>query len=79
MNGRSQGHGRSPAQTPDRRRECHCLIHHPQTPQEQRRVEEALEYARRIGDAAGIEITLAQLSGPCPAWGDRRQDDAHSS
>lgn len=40
-----------------------------QTPQEQRRVEEALEYARRIGDAGGIEITLAQLSGPCPAWG----------
>ena len=48
--------------------ECHCLIHHPRTPEEREQVDQALEYARRVGDPVGIEIALAQLSGPCPAW-----------
>ncbi len=48
--------------------QCHCLIYHPQTPDERQQVRDKLAYARRIGDYVGIQLALAQLAGPCPAW-----------
>jgi len=68
MNQRAQRRRRPPEEAPATRRECHCLIHHPQTPEERLEVEHELAYARQTGDATCIAIALAQLSGPCPVW-----------
>ena len=52
-----------------KKKTCHCLIRHPSTPEEREAVKEALAYARKVGDTTGIAITVAQLSGRCPAQG----------
>ncbi|THA38106.1 hypothetical protein [Streptomyces sp. A1547] len=44
---------------------CNHLFAHPQTPQQRKRVEAALENARLTGDAHGVLIAVAQLTGPC--------------
>lgn len=53
---------------PAAKRACTCFIRHPQTPEEREQVQDALKYARGIGDHVGIQLALAQLAGPCPAW-----------
>lgn len=44
--------------------ECHCIIRHARTPEEQAEVAKGLKYARSVGDSAGVMLALAQL-GPC--------------
>lgn len=44
---------------------CNCIIAHPTSREERARVVEALNYAKRVGDTAGIMLAIAQLQG-CP-------------
>jgi hypothetical protein len=46
---------------------CHCLVRHPQTPQERAQVVEALRRARELGDTRGTMLAVWALSGRCPA------------
>lgn len=46
------------------KKECHCMIRHPRSAEERKRVVEALSYARSVGDTVGIMLTMAQL-GAC--------------
>ncbi|WP_327349638.1 hypothetical protein OG772_20360 [Streptomyces sp. NBC_01321] len=48
-------------------RQCWCVINHPVTEQQRAELNEAITYARRIGDAAALPLLLARLTGPCPA------------
>jgi len=43
---------------------CTCIIHHPETQKERKKIIELLEYYRRVGDSNGIMLSLAQL-GEC--------------
>ena len=45
---------------------CHCLVWHPQTPEERALVGERLDYARGCGDTSAILVHLMALTGPCP-------------
>lgn len=49
---------------------CRCLIRHPETKEERDKVNEAMEYARRVGDGRGMTLTIAQLTGNCLARGE---------
>lgn len=49
-------------------RVCNCLIHHAATEEERKAICEALEYARVLGDSAGITLAMSQLQ-PCPKLG----------
>jgi len=51
---------------------CHCFIRHANTPDERAAAANRLEYSREIGDSNGILISIAALTGPCPA---RKRDD----
>ena len=55
-------------QPPSGGRQCHCIIYHPQTPQERQQVKDKLAYARRIGDYVGIQLALAQLTVKPWSW-----------
>lgn len=46
--------------------ECHHFIRHAVTDQDRAQVTTALEYARTVGDDAGMRLAIAQLS-PCPS------------
>lgn len=46
--------------------ECHCIIYHPQTPEEREKVEQMLADARSLGDHVGIMVAIAQLAGCLP-------------
>jgi len=48
-------------------KKCRCLIHHPTSAKERKRVVENLHYFRRLGDTTGIIISMAALTGKCPA------------
>ena len=49
-------------------RKCWCVINHPQMPEERAEVENAMTYARLIGDTQAIILCALMLGGPCPAW-----------
>jgi hypothetical protein len=44
---------------------CRHLIHCAVDATTRRRVAEALDYARTVGDLAAVPLLLAQLTGPC--------------
>ncbi len=44
---------------------CHCIIAHATNDEERKKVTQALEYARSVGDSVGIMLALARL-GHCP-------------
>lgn len=52
--------------------ECWCIIHHPQTEEQRKAVQDALDNARATGDLNGVMLAIAQLTGPCPAWNKAR-------
>lgn len=56
---------------------CHCIIKHPATKAEYKRVNEALEYARSVNDSVGAMMALGQLSGSCPAKNERHTNATH--
>ena len=46
---------------------CHCFIKHAITSDERAAAAHRLEEARRLSDFNGMIISLAMLSGDCPA------------
>ena len=49
-------------------RVCNCLIHHAVAEEERQAIYKSLEYARSVGDSAGIMLAMCQLQ-PCPKLG----------
>jgi len=45
---------------------CHCIIAHPESPEEREHVVEALHRARELGDEPAVVLAMAQLTGSCP-------------
>lgn len=56
-----------PQAEPAPARQCWCFIAHPVTDAERAELDEAITYARDIGDAAALPLLIARLTGPCPA------------
>ncbi|MGW3827816.1 hypothetical protein ACWEAF_37515 [Streptomyces sp. NPDC005071] len=56
-----------PQAAPAPARQCWCVINHPVTDAQRAELGEAIDYARRIGDAAALPLLIARLTGPCPA------------
>jgi hypothetical protein len=48
---------------------CWCVIAHAITPAQRDEVNDAIAYARSIGDMAALPLLLARLTGSCPARG----------
>lgn len=46
---------------------CFCIIKHAVTAKERKAVKRALDNARQTGDSLGIIVTMAALTGKCPA------------
>jgi len=46
---------------------CHCLIKHPETPEEREQIVKALESARANCDTTAVMLCLSQLTTKCPA------------
>lgn len=46
---------------------CHCFIKHPTSDAERKAITECLESARRMGNIQVVMLSLAQLTGKCPA------------